>query len=135
MPIGLCATDSSAHWRDHGVDPLVKLAGRHPSGRAEEAEQAARGHVGVERAVFGQVAQVLGRADPVGLDVDAGDPGRAVRRRDEAGQEPHRRRLARPVGPEEGDDLALGDRERHVPDRQERAELLAEPIGFDHHGL
>ncbi len=58
----------------------------------------------------------------------------AVRRRDEPGQEPHRRRLARTVGPEEGDDLSLGDRERDVPDGQKRPELLAEPIGLDHDG-
>ncbi len=78
---------------------------------------------------------MLGRLDAVGLHVDAGDPGRAVRRRHEPGQQPHRRRLARAVGPEEGHDLSLGNRERHVPNGQKRPKLLAEPIGFDHDGL
>ncbi len=39
-----------------------------------------------------------------------------------------------PLGPEERHDLPLGDRERDVPDGQERPELLAEPIGLDHDG-
>ena len=77
---------------------------------------------------------MLGGVDAIGLDVDAGDPGRAVGGRHEAGQEPHGRGLAGPVGTEEGHDLALGDGERDVPDGQERPELLAEPIGLDHDG-
>ena len=119
---------------EHGLDPVPQAAARHPPRLAEEAEEAVRGHVRIERAVLGEIAEVLGRLDPVGLHVDAGDPRRPVRGGHEAGQEPHGGRLARPVGPEERHHLPARDRERDVADRQERAELLGKPSGFDHHG-
>ena len=120
---------------DDGLDALVQPGRRHPSRRPEETKQAQRRHVGIKRAVFRQIAQVLGRADPIGLHVDPGDVRRAVRGRHKPGQEPHRRRLARTVGPEEGDDFSFVDGKRHVPYGQKRAKLFAKAIGLDHHGL
>ena len=78
---------------------------------------------------------MFGRLDTIVLNVDTGDPGRAVSRRDKPGQEPHRRRLARAVRPEKRHDLPLRNRKRHVPNGQKRPKLLAQPIGFDHDGL
>ena len=42
--------------------------------------------------------------------------------------------LPAPLGPRKATTWPAGDRERDVADRQERPELLAEPVGFDHHG-
>jgi hypothetical protein len=50
--------------------------------------------------------------------------GRAFRRRSEAGQHPHRCRLAAPVRAEESEDFAALDFEIHVIDRGEFAETF-----------
>ena len=49
-----------------------------------------------------------------------------------AGQDPHRRRLAGAVGPEEAEDLALVDAEADVVDGGEAAVLLGEVLNLDH---
>ena len=59
--------------------------------------------------VLPKLIEAFRGGDPVRLHVDPRDPGRSVRWGDESGQEAHRRRLARPVGTEEGDHLAPGD--------------------------
>ena len=50
--------------------------GRHAAGVGEELQQAARRHVGIQRAVFRQVAQPGRAGQPIGRHVVAGDPGR-----------------------------------------------------------
>ncbi len=117
-----------------GVDPVGERLSRESAGRPEELEQSAGGHVGVERTVLGQVSQMLGRIDPIFLDVDAGDARRPFRGCDEPGQQAHRGRLAGAVGSEKGDDLALGNLEGHVAHRDEMPVLFAEPSSLDHHG-
>src|SRR5208337_4417371 len=51
---------------DDGIDTTVQLGPPEAAGFAEKLEQAQRRHVGVERAVLGQVAKVLCGADTVG---------------------------------------------------------------------
>ena len=99
----------------------------HAAGVAEESQQAARRHVGVERAVFRQVAQPLGALQAVGRHVVPGDPGRALRRGQVAGQQLHGGALAGPVGAQEGRHFALVDRKGDVPRRGKIAVELRKP--------
>ena len=55
-----------------------------------------------------------------------------MRRRDEAGQEPHRGGLARAVGSEKGDDLASGNFEADVANGEKRPKLFEKRLRFDH---
>ena len=56
---------------------------------------------------------------------------RAARRLQQRGEHPDGRRLPRPVGPEEGEDLAAPDVERDVVDGGDVAELLDEMLDAD----
>ena len=59
---------------DHGRDSLARILRRQATGVGKELEQAARSHIGIERTVFRQVAQMLGGVDPMSRHVEAGDP-------------------------------------------------------------
>src|SRR6185503_7914905 len=65
------------------------------------------------------------------VDVVAGDPGPASRRNQEAGEHADGRRLARPVGPQEAEDLARVDLEADVIDGDERSERTGQVKGLD----
>ncbi len=65
-------------------------------------------------------------------DVVARDPGRAGRRRQEAGQHPHGRRLPGAVGAEEPDDLPLLHRKGDVRNGRLGRIGLGEVLNFDH---
>ena len=67
-------------------------------------------------------------------DVRALPQDHAARRTREAGDEIEQRGLARAVGAEDADDLALHDAERELRDRREAAEALGEPAHFKHGG-
>ena len=101
---------------------------------AEEPQQLQRRHVGVERPVLGQIPEPLRGFDALLPHVEPGNRGTAGARGQEARQHAHQRGLAGPVRPQEGHDLALGDRERHVVHGDERPVVLAKPLRVDHGG-
>src|SRR5690606_24095740 len=68
-------------------------------------------------------------------DVEAVDLRAALRRRQEAGEDLHRRRLAGAVGPEEAEDLALLDGEVEVGDGDAVPVPLRQVLDFDHRHL
>src|SRR5439155_10432488 len=72
------------------------------------------------------------RRQPADLPVLEAD-GAAVRTQ-RAGDEVEGRALARPVRPDEPEDLALAQRERHLVDRNEAAEALGEGGDYEHQG-
>ena len=51
--------------------------------------------------------------------------------RDQPGDGPEQRGLAGPVGADDGDPLALGDRERQVPEHVAPAERDRQPLGAE----
>ena len=105
-----------------------------PRASAKKFSRASRRHVGIERAVFRQIAQPGGAGQAVGRHVMAGDKGLSGGRRQVAGEELHRRALAGAVGAEKGDDLALIHAETDILDGRKAAVILREPLGFDHRG-
>ena len=82
----------------------------------------------------------VGRADPVlephlvlpPQHVDVTEEGAAAVRLLQRRQRAHQRRLARPVRPEQPEDLAVADGEAQVVDGRQRAKALAEPDRLDH---
>ena len=123
------------------VGRLVTAPGHLGAGVAahpgDEIEEAFRGHVAVGGSAFRQVAQVGLGAQRVAPDVGAADERGARRRRQEAGDHLHRRRLAGAVRPQEPQHLAPRDGEGDAVDRGEGAEATGEAACFDHrfHGI
>ncbi len=64
-------------------------------------------------------------------DVQTEDAERPRGRRREAVDHPDRRGLPRPVGAEDPEALAFGDRKGEVVDGDKLSEALAEMLGFD----
>ena len=69
--------------------------------------------------------------DRIGGGLDAEDLRAAGGRTDEIEQDAHRRRLARPVGPQEAEDLPLGDLEVELDDAPVLAVGLGQAFGLD----
>src|SRR5262249_30855815 len=86
----------------------------------------------VERHALGQVADALAHAQGIVQHVEAVHLHAPRRRRQEAGQDAHRRRLARAVRAEEADDLAALEPEAHVVHREVGAESPREVLDVDH---
>ena len=78
---------------------------RLPASRGEEVEVLQPGEVAVEGNVLGQEGDALLGFQRILHDVDAVDHRRPLRGIDEPQDQVDRRRLARPVGPEEGEQL------------------------------
>src|SRR5262249_17197209 len=89
-------------------------------------------HVTVERHVLGEVADPTADLQRLLEHVVTRDPGCPARRRHEAGEDPHGRRLAGAVRTQEADDLSLLDREGHVLDGRDRPVALGEAINLNH---
>jgi hypothetical protein len=68
----------------------------------------------------------LDRVDRPAVEADL-----ALARRVDAGEQEQRRRLAAAGGAEEGDELAVRDREAHAVDRDDLAPALAHPLKLD----
>ncbi len=88
----------------------------------------------VQVELAGQVADALVDRDRVGGRLDAEDLGPPGGRPDEVEQDTHRRRLAGAVGPEEAEDLALGDLEVELDDAAMLAVGLGQALGLDDSG-
>src|SRR5262245_20377019 len=114
------------------IDSLSSLLARHSSQSPAEIEVFLDAHFGVERDVFGKVAEIL--ADVLGLveDVEAVDGRAAAGGRQVAGEHAQRGGLSRPVGAEEPHDLPLGDFEADFIDGQGRAVDLGQLRNIDH---
>ena len=113
-----------AGLRDDIVRARADLAGAHPAQPAHERDVFAGEHVPVEGVRLGQVADAAPQFDGVVLDGQAIDGDRAPIGFEILREEPHGRRLARAVRPEEADDFAAVDRERRGVDRDRLAERL-----------
>jgi hypothetical protein len=99
--------------------------------RGVEVQRLPHGELGLEPRLLELDADRPGRAGTVGGGVDAGDPDGAFRRRLQAGDALHGRRLAGAVGAEDAEDLALGDIQVEVVDGGRRAVLLVQSAYFD----
>ena len=89
----------------------------------------------VEREGLRHVADVAPRLHVARTHRLAEQLARAAARRQEARQHLHRRRLAAAVGAEKAEDLAAGNSEADVIDRDEVAELPGQPFGLDRRRL
>jgi hypothetical protein len=116
----------------HGVDALLQVGAGEAAGASEEFQQAERRHVGVERAVFGQIAEALGGGDPVGGHVQPGDARGAGAGREIAGKDLHGGGLTCAIGAQKGGHLALRDGESDVANGGEVSIEFAEAGGLDH---
>ena len=95
------------------------------------------GEVGVEGEPLAQVADAFLHAARTPDDVAPGHLDGPRRGRQNAGEHPHRRRLARTVGADEAEDLPRADFEIEARDRRHRPEGAAQPARPDggHGGL
>ena len=114
------------------LDALAPLVSRHPFYSGDEIEILDDAHVGIERRRFRQVAGA-----PLGLerlveDVEPGDNRLAFGGRHEPRQDPHRRRLAGPVGAEKAEDFAALDAEADIVDRGDAAVAFREVLDLNH---
>ena len=101
-------------------------------GAREEVEVLGDGRVRVDAGVVGHEAR-----DPPHLlrmvhDRVAADARIAALRRVERRQDPHRRRLAGAVRPDEAEHLAALDAERHVVHRVDAVEVADQPVELEH---
>src|SRR5256885_2431280 len=97
-----------------------------------ELEERQHGHFSIRRRRLRKVAYPALHLDRVFLHVQAAHRDRARARGNEAGDHAHRRRLARAVGAEEPQHLALSHLEGDAVDRALRPEGLAEILHLDH---
>jgi hypothetical protein len=114
------------------VDALAAVVARHLAEPATEIEVFLDLHLGVERDVLRQVAEVL--ADLLGLvkDVEPVDRRAAAGRRHVAGEDLQRGRLPRAVGAEEADDLPLLYFEADAVDGQRLSVSLGQLSNSNH---
>ena len=90
------------------------------------------GQVGKQRRIVGHEGESrLGR-DRVGVDVEAGDRQPPAAGRNDAGQRPHRGRLAGAVGSDERQQLARLDAKRNAAHGDVVGERLVKIVDFDH---
>ena len=116
-------------------------ADRWPAGElGKVVEVALAGEAVVQRDAAGEVADPAADRDAVAGRVEPEDRRPAGRRVQVAEQQPDERALARAVGAEEAEDLALADLEGHVIERPDHARVgaaatrrvvLGEPLGGD----
>lgn len=104
----------------------------HAAEAASEIEIFDHLHFGIERRVFGQVAEVF--ADLLGFveDVVAIDGGSSAGGRKVAGQHLEGGRFARAIGPEEADNFAAGDFKGDMVDGEDVAIGLGELLNGNH---
>src|SRR5689334_1804099 len=99
---------------------------------AEEAEQAERCHVGIQRPVFGKIAEALRRANPVPAHFDPGDACLTGTGREVAGKDLHRCGFPGAVRAEKCRHLALRHTKRDVANGGEIFVELGEANGLNH---
>jgi hypothetical protein len=97
-----------------------------------EVEELAHAKLRVVRRVLREVADRAATAEGVAPGIAPVDAHGARRRREDAGEDAHGRRLAGPVRPEEADDLATPDGEADAGEGGDGAEGLLELPHLDH---
>src|SRR5437899_2316704 len=112
--------------RDGDVPPSQPLQLR------DEAEIARHAHVVVEGRILGKIPDPTPYLGRLLEDVEAVDPHRARGRRQEAGDDPHGRRLSGAVGAEKAEDLPGSSGEGDVADGSKLAVALGQARDFDH---
>src|SRR6185436_15241602 len=100
----------------------------------DEAQERLDVHVDVERRGLGNVADPLLHLHRVLEHVEPGDACRPFRGRQVAGEDSHDGGLARTVGSQEAQDLALVDLERDAVDGRRPAVALGQTLDFNHAG-
>src|SRR4051794_19538243 len=117
------------------VDELPDVGLVHAAAQVAEVRDGLRaGQPVVQIELARQVADAPMDRDRIRGRLDAEDLGASGRRTDEVEQDAHRRRLARPVRPEETEDLPLGDLEVKVGDAPVLAVRLRQAFGLDDSG-
>ena len=117
---------------EHVVADLAALRPLDAIGGGEELQVLDHLHVVVDAEEVGHVADQA--ADFLGMGVDrvAADAGLAPGGLQERGQDPHGGRLARAVGADEAEQVALGQLEGEVIDGVQLAVDFGEVLGLDH---
>ena len=108
---------------------LVPVHAAHLGGELEELEH---GHVAVDRRVLGQVADALAHLERIVEHVVSGDHRPARRRRQEAGEDLHRGRLAGAVRAQEAEHLAAPHVERNLVDGSGMSVVFGEAFDLNH---
>ncbi len=111
--------------------PLVDLAPRQSGEPPGIGEVVAGREPVVEADRIGEIADPALDLERVAQRVETGHFGAPLGRFGQPEQHQDRRRLSRPVGPEDADDLAGPDVEIDVVDRYRRAVTLGQPLGPD----
>ena len=136
LPLDSCSARRSARSsaRNRRSQPSASRRARSegtPWRPGEEHELVEHLHPRVEPALLGEIAP--GRArQQLALGAPPRDPAGVGL--EDAERDPHRRRLAGPVRAEEPEDLARGDLEREVVERDDGAEPLGEVVDDEGHG-
>ena len=109
---------AQAERLDHAADRLPPPVARQAVDAGEEIEILPHAQIAVERKLLGHVAQPPpgGPAGPI--QVEAGHPGAAGGRAQQAAHHLERGRLARAVGAEQAEDLAAPDAKRNIRRRR-----------------
>ena len=117
---------------DHLADLPVELFAPQPLGLPDKPQVFQRGLVQIERRLLGQVTdQALGLLR-LGQNIKAAHRHAARCRRQAAGHNVHGGRLARAVRPEEAVNMAFGDLEGQVVDREKIAVVFCQVFDLYH---
>ena len=112
--------------------PLLLVRRRHALDLGDERQVLHDRHVGVERRRLRQIAGPALGLDRLVEHVEARDDRLALRGRHVAGQDAHRRRLARAVRPQEPENFAPFHAEADVVHCGDAAVALGEMLNLDH---
>ena len=115
----------------HLLDPVPQLGPPEPVEPARQLQVLLGRELAVERRLLEDEADVLAHRQRFGDDVVAVDLGAAAGRADQRRQHVDHRRLARPVGAEEAEELAAADVDVDRLDGAQLAVVLAEPERLD----
>ena len=121
----------SAHV-ERMLERVFDLRARHSAQSRDETQIGIDAHIGIERRILRQVADLAARLERVFEDVETVDHDGARGRRHEAGDDAHGGGLAGAVGPEEAEDRAALGIERHVAYRDEVAVGFGQMPYFNH---
>ena len=117
----------------HGpVDAGLLAVAPEPIRAAEEPQVLLHRQVGVERKLLCHVSDAPARRCGRGAQVETGDVQSARRGRKQAAQHPEGGGFSRAIGAEQAENLAPGNRERHVMHGDEAAEAAREVLHGDH---
>ncbi|MEI9892578.1 MAG: hypothetical protein WDN28_01310 [Chthoniobacter sp.] len=117
---------------DHIAHGLLHFAAGHALQGGAVAQVLIHAHVGVERCILRQVAEVPPRFDRLLEDVEPGNGRASGGGRQIAGEDLHRRALARAIRPEKANDFAFFHLEVEAVDRGDARVSLGEVFDFDH---